>query len=170
MQPGGGVAPPPTSRWNKVRKILLLPFTDLGLTVKTQQPYDLDETLKHTLALVYGFAPTESKVLQLDDGGNLKISSGSRAVTAGAPARIPAAVANTQLVAANTARRALTIFNDSTALLNVRLDGGVASATAFHFQLAAAAFWESPPDWIVTGIVNGFWTVANGAANVAEYT
>jgi hypothetical protein len=52
-----------------------LPFTDLGIAEKTHGPYDLDETLKHTLSLIYALGPTESRVLQVDANGNLLVST-----------------------------------------------------------------------------------------------
>lgn len=83
-------------------------------------------------------------------------------------ANVTAAVATTVLRAANTARRGLLIFNDSTSVLYVNF-GSAASSTAFTVKLAGGAYYEMPPT-VYTGAINGIWVTANGAARVTEIT
>jgi hypothetical protein len=67
--------------------------------------------------------------------------------------------------AANVNRRALTVFNESTKNLYVKLGTG-ASATSFTVKMGARAYWEVPGNY--TGIVTGIWDSANGSAWVTE--
>lgn len=70
------------------------------------------------------------------------------------------------LQAANTARRGLTVYNDSTSALYVKLGSG-ASTSSFTVKLQAAATYELPyPAY--TGIVTGIWDTATGNARVTE--
>jgi hypothetical protein len=64
-------------------------------------------------------------------------------------------------------RMGLSIFNDSTAILHVKL-GTAASATDKTLEIAAGGYWDVPYNY--QGIVTGIWDSANGFAYVAEYT
>ncbi len=79
-------------------------------------------------------------------------------------------VASTTLLAANAARRGVTIFNDSTADLFVKY-GATASATSFTVKIAGGGYWEMPsPTYL--GVLDGIWSAdtASGAARVTELT
>ena len=71
------------------------------------------------------------------------------------------------LKAANTARIGLSVYNDSTQILYLKC-GATASASDFTVEMGPEDYWEAPYGY--TGIVDGIWASANGAAKVTEYT
>lgn len=73
------------------------------------------------------------------------------------------------LVALNTNRLGLTIFNDSSAILFLKY-GTTASATSFTYEIPALAQWEMPVDPTYTGRIDGIWASANGNARITEFT
>lgn len=85
--------------------------------------------------------------------------------SAAAMTNVAAAVADTVLLALNTARIGATVYNDSTSLVYVKLGTG-ASATSYTVQIAAGGYWECPYGY--TGAINGFWVSANGNARISE--
>lgn len=80
---------------------------------------------------------------------------------------VSASATSVTLKAANTARKGLIIFNDSQAILFVKL-GATASSTSYTYALFNADSVEIPFGY--TGIVDGIWTSATGAARVTEIT
>lgn len=80
---------------------------------------------------------------------------------------VPAAVASTQLLAANSARVGATIYNDSAAELIVNL-GAAAAPTGITVDMLPGSYYEVPFGW--TGSVFGIWASAVGAARVTEFT
>jgi hypothetical protein len=99
-------------------------------------------------------------------------SNGALTVTTAAPtASTVTAVTSTTtngttLQAANTSRVGLYIFNDSTAILYVKLGTG-ATPTDWTIRLAAGGFYELPTPYY-RGAVSGVWATANGFARVTE--
>ena len=81
-------------------------------------------------------------------------------------ARVTSVATNATLQAANTARRGLLVFNESTAVLYVKY-GATASVTSYTVRIGAGGYWEMPNP-VYTGIVDGIWASANGAAMVTE--
>jgi hypothetical protein len=73
------------------------------------------------------------------------------------------------LIAENTNRRGLSIFNDSTAVLYVKHGSSAATASDYTVKLVAGAFYELPHP-IYTGALTGRWAAANGYAMVTENT
>lgn len=72
------------------------------------------------------------------------------------------------LKAANTSRKGLSVFNDSTAILYLAT-AATASTTAYTVQLQQGDYWETVAKY--TGIVTGIWASdAGGNAYVTEYT
>lgn len=71
------------------------------------------------------------------------------------------------LLAANVNRLGAIIYNDSTALLYVKL-GTTASSSDFSKKLAQDEGWEIPYGY--TGIIHGIWGSATGAALLTEAT
>lgn len=82
--------------------------------------------------------------------------------------RVTASVSTGQLLAANTARRGATFYNESTAILYLKW-GTTASTTSYTVQIPAAGYYELP-QYIYTGRVDGIWSAANGAVQVTEAT
>jgi hypothetical protein len=87
-------------------------------------------------------------------------SSGVTAVS------IPSATTSTALLAANTNRAGLTIFNNSTSDLFIKL-AATASYTAFSLKIDPGGYYEAPYGY--TGSIAGIWTTANGNALVEEF-
>lgn len=71
------------------------------------------------------------------------------------------------VLAANTARKAATVYNDSTQILYLKF-GATASTSSFTVKLAADTYYEVPGGY--TGIMDGIWASANGSARVTEIT
>jgi len=71
------------------------------------------------------------------------------------------------LKAANSSRKSLVIYNDSTAILYVATANVTATTSVFTFKLDPGGVYE---EYGYTGIVVGFWATANGNARVTERT
>jgi hypothetical protein len=81
--------------------------------------------------------------------------------------QVPSAAANTELAAANGARRALAVMNDSTATLFLKLGTVADPAASYTVKIPAGGYYELPQP-IYTGQVDGTWSAANGNAYVTE--
>lgn len=81
---------------------------------------------------------------------------------------VTASVADTVLLAANTDRIGMALYNESTAGLKLKYGSG-ASATSYTVSMGGGAYWVMPvPQY--TGQINGIWSAANGAARITELT
>jgi hypothetical protein len=110
-------------------------------------------------------APTDtSSVVSLLKG---MLTGSPRSATGGTVA-VGSATSATTLKAGNTARKGLTIYNDSTAVLYVLLGAGTVSTSLFTVQMASESYYEVPFGF--TGIVTGIWASVNGTAMVTELT
>jgi hypothetical protein len=85
----------------------------------------------------------------------------------GTLSNVNASASNVTLLAANTARLGATFYNDSTAILYLKL-GATASATSFTVKMQADAYYEIPFGYY--GIVDGISTAATGVVRVTEVT
>lgn len=79
--------------------------------------------------------------------------------------RVTSVATSTTLLAANAARRLATIFNESTSVLYIKF-GATASATSYTVQVPAGGYYEVPGFY--SGIIDGVWSTANGAAQITE--
>lgn len=108
------------------------------------------------------------KTAEVSNDGRLLVNAASAGSASSATvARISASATAVTMLAANANRRRVIIYNDSTAVLRVKL-GSAASATDYSYLLGAGDTYESPTDWVYTGIVTGIWDSATGAAQVTE--
>lgn len=82
-------------------------------------------------------------------------------------ANVPASATVVTLLAANGSRNGAAAYNDSSAILYLKLGSG-ASATSFTVAMAAGSYYEVPANY--TGIITGLWASATGAARVTEFT
>jgi len=73
------------------------------------------------------------------------------------------------LQAVNTNRLWWSVFNESTAILYLKL-GTSPSTTSYTVQVPAGGYWEMPPGIIWTGAITGIWSAANGNARTTELT
>mgnify|MGYP000636460424 CR=1 FL=1 len=71
------------------------------------------------------------------------------------------------LLAQNSNRINASIFNDSSAILYVKL-GTTASTSSFTIRLLPYSYWEIPESY--TGIIDGIWSNSTGYARVDELT
>lgn len=94
----------------------------------------------------------------------LKVSEGA---STGTVTSVSGSASNQTLLSANTSRVGATIWNDSTAILYVKL-AATATSSSFTYRLASQEVCELPYGY--TGIVDGIWASATGAARVTEYT
>lgn len=97
------------------------------------------------------------------DANTIRVTESSAATSV--VTSVASAITSTVLKAANTARRGLTVFNNSTSVLYVNL-GATASSTAFTIKMQPDSYYEVPFSY--NGAVNGIWVAANGAALVTE--
>jgi hypothetical protein len=86
----------------------------------------------------------------------------------GALSNVAGTTTSGTILAANTARVGATIWNDSTAILYLRLASGTASASACTVKLIADAYYEVPNGY--AGVITGVWASAAGFARVTELT
>ena len=77
--------------------------------------------------------------------------------------------ASTTILAANGYRNGASIFNDSNAVLYLRLSAGTASSTSYSTKLGAQSYFEVPTKY--SGVITGIWASAGiGNAYVTAYT
>lgn len=86
----------------------------------------------------------------------------------GTLSNVASSATSVTLLASNASRLGATIYNDSTAILYVKLNSGAASATSYTVQVAANGYYEVPSRY--SGAITGIWASANGNARVTEMT
>jgi hypothetical protein len=115
--------------------------------------------------VVLGDPNTISGVATVGSNGALTVAS--VAPTASAVNPVASTTTNgTTLQAANASRAGLYIYNDSTAILYVKLGTG-ATPTDWSLKVKPDGFYELPPPYY-RGAVSGVWAAANGFARVTE--
>ena len=92
-------------------------------------------------------------------------SSGGGGGSGGNVSSVASSATSVTLLASNAARKGATIYNESTAILYLKL-GATASLTSYSAQLVAGAYYELP--FAYTGIIDGIWASANGNARITE--
>lgn len=78
------------------------------------------------------------------------------------------AVTSFTIIASNSARKMLYLYNDSVNVLYVKLDGGTATTTNYSFQLPPGGYWESSEAAIFTNAIVGISLVATGIVKITE--
>jgi hypothetical protein len=125
-----------------------------------------------TFTKVYATLVGKAGSIALTDKNGLAIDSSNPLNITTAPAsnagltNVASSASNVTLLAANTARKGATIYNDSTANLCVKF-GVTASLTSFTVLIVSGGYFEFPLP-VYTGIVDGIWSSANGAARITE--
>lgn len=79
---------------------------------------------------------------------------------------VSGSASSVSLLASNANRLGATFFNDSTAVLYLKL-GATASTTSYTTQLGSFAYYELPFP-IYTGAIDGIWASATGAVRITE--
>lgn len=103
----------------------------------------------------------------VDSSTPLPVSGVAAAPGTGTVTSVASSITNVVLLAAATARKGAMVYNESTAILYLKL-GTTASATSYTTQLAPNAYYEVPE--MYTGIISGIWVAANGSARVTALT
>lgn len=103
--------------------------------------------------------------IQFSGGTNVHIVT-QKAPTA-TPSNVASSATNVTILVANSARLGATVWNNSTAILYLKL-GATASLTSCTVEMVSDAYYEVPFGY--TGIIDGIWSAANGAARVTELT
>jgi hypothetical protein len=114
-------------------------------------------------------------IVEADASGGLKstvTASAGDSPTTGTISSVSAVTSSITMLAANAARKGATVANDSIATLYLALANVTASSTVFTVQIAPGDYYELPLNdgGVYTGIINGIWTSAMGAARVTELT
>jgi len=106
-----------------------------------------------------------------DNGGSLtvdgSVTADPTASGTGTTSNVAGSVSSVTLKASNSNRLGLSIHNDSTAVLYVKL-GSTASTSSYTVRMVAQAHYEVPYHY--TGVVDGIWDSATGNARVTEFT
>jgi hypothetical protein len=91
----------------------------------------------------------------------------SRSATAATAtlSNVAGSASSVTLLALNAARKGATIYNDSSAILYLKL-GATASTTSYTVQVAGGGYYEVPFGY--TGVIDGLWASATGDARITE--
>ena len=143
--------------WDRARGDVLGTWVQGGIAagsaISTEKP-----------VLVGGSDGTNVQRIKLTTDGD--VVTVNKAATS-AVTQVTSSATTVTLKASNTARKGLTVMNDSTAILYLKL-GATASATSYTVKMAAGAYYELPFGY--SGVVDGIWASANGFAYVTEIT
>lgn len=153
--------------------------TDYPIDPYTYEVFTRDESTETYLAAICATGLTASLTLSTGTGGlaidTTPAAIGSVAVSA-MPASSTATLANVAgsassvtVLAANSNRKGAVIHNDSTAILYLKF-GATASTTSFTYKLNGGETFETAMPVVYTGIIDGIWASATGAARVTELT
>lgn len=85
----------------------------------------------------------------------------------GTASNVSGSATSVTVLASNANRVGATVYNDSSAILYLKL-GATASTSSYTVQLPANAYYEVPARY--TGIIDGIWASATGVARVTELT
>ncbi len=117
-----------------------------------------------TLATNVGAANASTLRVALAAGSTVGIGAAPATSTV---TSVAAAIASTQLLAANAARVGASIYNDSAAEMYLKHGAG-ASNVSFSVDMLPGSYYEIPYGY--TGVIHGIWASATGAARVTEFT
>jgi hypothetical protein len=82
-------------------------------------------------------------------------------------ANVNGSASSVTVFAAAATPKGRTVYNDSTATLYLKF-GGTASTTSYTVQLPPGYIYEFPQP-VYSGVVDGIWSAANGAARTTEW-
>jgi hypothetical protein len=112
-----------------------------------------------------GDGTNAGRVAAIDPDGSVRVET--NVCTTATKTNVTSVTTSVTILAANAARRAALIFNDSTSLLYLSLGTGATSTTSFSVRVAAGTLYVLDiPLW--TGAVTGTWSAVNGAARVTD--
>lgn len=82
---------------------------------------------------------------------------------------VAASASSVSLLAANTGRKMMMVFNDSASAILYLKFGTTASPTSYTVQIPAGGYYEMPTAAIYRGAIDGIWSAAVGDARITEY-
>jgi len=101
--------------------------------------------------------------------GQIQSVTPESVMTTATLSNVAASITAVTLSVANTNRKGLIVYNDSTSTMYLKY-GAAASATSFTYKLASQEFYYMKIEDFTFAIVTGIWAVANGAARITELT
>lgn len=104
-------------------------------------------------------------VVAISPNNSFTVTSSKPSVTT--TSSVAGSIFNVTLLPSNTARLGATIYNDSFALLYVKL-GPTATTSDFTIKLFPLSYYEVPYGY--TGIIDGIWSNSIGFARIGELT
>lgn len=107
------------------------------------------------------------RVVLYDASGNA-LSIGVKSTT-GATSTVAGSASSVTLLSSNSSRLGAVIFNDSSAILYVKL-GTTASTTDFTYRINPYQTLEIGANFLYTGRIDGIWASATGNARITELT
>jgi hypothetical protein len=139
------------------------PYAEMMLRLVAQNTGTAASTTTLAVDVVYfnNFDRVEVKTSPKGDFLSTKeIRSNSSVCT-----NVSASASSVQLLVSNANRMGAMIYNDSTAVMYLKL-GTTASITSYTVQLNRYDYYEVPSGY--TGRIDGIWTAATGSARVTE--
>jgi hypothetical protein len=177
----------PTLSFDKVERILTQIKQSLNENTYPRSAKDpIAVRLSDGEKFIEAFSKSAEKiVLQTGGGGgrtpSIQLSGGSEAVPVTNPdgstigqvasstdtlTNVSGSASSVTLKAANSSRKKLIVFNDSSSNLYIKY-GTTASASSFSYKLAP---YDTLEEQTWTGLVTGIWDSATGAARITELT
>ena len=116
---------------------------------------------------IYGKATDE---YELDEAGivNTNVTALPTSTT-GTPTSVAASASSVTLLAANTARKGASVYNDSTAIMFLTLNA-TTTASLYTTQVPPNTLYEVPVTPVYTGAISALWASATGNARITEMT
>lgn len=115
-------------------------------------------------------AATQRVVLATDvglpSGTNLLGQAALEKTASSSLSNVASSATSVQLLAANSARKHVTIYNDSIQPMRIKY-GQTASSASYSYRIQPGGTWEMPPI-IYTGRIDAIWDAADGNARVTE--
>jgi len=139
-----------------------------GYVYRLQTQTIIDDGYSHGPVAVkpaFTAATTADPALVVAVSPNNPITTSAARPATSITSSVAASVTSVTLLASNSIRLGATVYNDSSALLYVKL-GAVASVTDYTIKLFPLTYYEVPYGY--TGRIDGIWSVVNGFARLDE--
>lgn len=142
------------------------PLTDAELRA-TAVPVSLASVPSHAVTNAGTFAVqnTAATPAGTNNIGDVDVAS-LPTVSSATVASVSSSATNVTLLASSATRKGASFYNNSTQVLYLK-HGATATASDFTIAMAANSYYELPQP-VYTGIIDGIWAAANGAALVTS--
>lgn len=115
-----------------------------------------------------GASGKAKRVVIFNSSGN-EVSIGSPSSSTGTTSTVAGNASSVTLLSSNTSRKGAVIFNDSSAILYVKL-GTTASSSDFSYRVNPYQTLEIGANFLYTGRIDAIWASATGNARITELT